>query len=424
VFLAVAAYELKYRLTRISTHVYALIFFALAFLLGLSAAGGFDGVSVASNALANSPFNIAGLVSQLGLFAVIVTASFMGHALVKDFENTMHPLLFTTPLSKSAYLGGRFTGALLANLYVLLTIVPGLLMAYAFPTVDQALLGPFSAMAYIQPFLTFVIPNLLITGAVFFALAATTRSMLPNYVGGVLLLMGWLVASVLAGDTERLELAALVDPFGLFAYAGLTRYWTPVEQNTLLVPFEGVLLTNRLIWLTIGAVVLGLAVWRFTFSQDVAKRRRQPDAAAEAPSVARRVIDRLALPSVSRQFGLGAQLRQMLSLAWREALAIVRNVYFYVLILAALGFLAVAVSLGDSLFGTPTLPVTAQVVTLVSGSFTLFILIIIVFYAGELIWRERDLKSNLIYDALPVPSWLPFTAKMLALWGVRSCSQR
>ena len=70
-FLAVAAYELKYRLTRISTHVYALIFFALAFLLGLSVAGGFDGVSVASNALANSPFNIAGLVSQIGLFAVI-----------------------------------------------------------------------------------------------------------------------------------------------------------------------------------------------------------------------------------------------------------------------------------------------------------------------------------------------------------------
>ena len=416
-FLAVAAYELKYRLTRISTHVYALIFFALALLLGLSAAGGFEGVSVASNALANSPFNIAGLVSQIGLFAVIVTASFMGHALVKDFENTMHPLLFTTPLSKGAYLGGRFTGALLANLYVLLAVVPGLMLAYTFPTVDESVVGPFQAMAYIQPFLTLVIPNLLITGAVFFALAATTRSMLPNYVGGVLLLMGWLVASVLAGDTERLELAALVDPFGLFAFAGLTRYWTPVEQNTLLVPFEGVLLTNRLIWLSIGAVVLGVAVWRFTFSQDVAQRRRQPEA-AEAPTAARRVIDRLALPAVSRQFGFGAQVRQTLSLAWREALAIVRNVYFYVLILAALGFLAVAVSLGDSLFGTPTLPVTAQVVTLVSGSFTLFILIIIVFYAGELIWRERDLKSNLIYDALPVPTWLPFTAKLLALWGV------
>ena len=422
-FLSVAAYELKYRLTRVSTHVYALIFFALAFLLGLSAAGGFDSVTVASNALANSPYLIGGLVSQLGLFGVIVTASFMGHALVKDFENTMHPLLFTTPLSKTAYLGGRFTGALLANLYVFAAIVPGLMLAFAFPTVDASSLGPFSLEAYLRPFLIFVIPNLLITGAVFFALAATTRSMLPNYVGGVLLLVGWLIAGVLAGDTERLEAAALVDPFGVFAFEVLARYWTPVEQNTLQIPFEGNILWNRLLWLAVGAAVFAVAFARFSFSQTARTRKARnasssPADGAGAAVSARRVIDRLALPRVTRHFGLGAHLGQMLSLARREFGAIVRNVYFYVLILAALGFLGIAVAVGDSLFGTPTLPVTAQVVTLVSGSFTLFILIIIVFYSGELVWRERDLKSNLIYDALPVPTWLPFAAKLLALCGV------
>ena len=421
-FVSVAAYELKYRLTRISTHVYALLFFALAFLLGLSAAGGFDGVTVASNALANSPYLIGGLVSQLGLFGVIVTASFMGHAVVKDFENTMHPLLFTTPLSKAAYLGGRFAGALLANLYVFAAIVPGLMLAFAFPTVDPASLGPFSLEAYLRPFGIFVIPNLLITGAVFFALAVTTRSMLPNYVGGVLLLVGWLVAGVLASDTERLEAAALVDPFGLFAFEVLARYWTPVEQNTLQVPFEGTVLWNRLLWLAIGAAVFAVAFVRFSFSQ-TARTRAARDAGAAAGGVgaavsARRVIDRLALPRVTQDFGLASHLRQMLSLARREFGAIVRNVYFYVLIVAALGLLAVTVALGDALFGTPTLPVTAQVVGLVTGSFTLFVLIIVVFYSGELVWRERDLKSNLIYDALPVPTWLPFAAKLLALCGV------
>ena len=423
-FLSVAAYELKYRLTRISTHVYALLFFALALLLGLSAAGGFDGVTVASNALANSPYLIGGLVSQLGLFGVIVTASFMGHAVVKDFENTMHPLLFTTPLSKPAYLGGRFTGALLANLYVFAAIVPGLMLAFAFPTVDASSLGPFSLEAYVRPFLIFVVPNLLITGAVFFALAVTTRSMLPNYVGGVLLLVGWLIAGVLAGDTERLEAAALVDPFGVFAFEVLARYWTPVEQNVLQIPLEGTILWNRLLWLAIGAAVFAFAAARFSFSQTARTRTTRgadasapPDGAGAAVS-ARRVIDRLALPRVTQRFGLGAHLGQTLSLARREFGAIVRNVYFYVLIVAALGLLAVTVSLGDALFGTPTLPVTAQVVGLVTGSFTLFILIIIVFYSGELVWRERDLKSNLIYDALPLPTWLPFAAKLLALCGV------
>ena len=47
-------------------------------------------------------------------------------------------------------------------------------------------------LAYVQPYLTLVLPNLLFTAAIFFALPALTRQMLPNYVGGVLLLLGYL----------------------------------------------------------------------------------------------------------------------------------------------------------------------------------------------------------------------------------------
>jgi hypothetical protein len=80
VFWSVARYELSYRMTRISTHVYAGVFFALALLLGLSGAGAFESVSASSgaNVLATSPFSVANLVAVLGLFGVIVTASFMG----------------------------------------------------------------------------------------------------------------------------------------------------------------------------------------------------------------------------------------------------------------------------------------------------------------------------------------------------------
>ena len=44
---------------------------------------------------------------------------------------------------------------------------------------------------------------------------------------------------------------------------------------------------------------------------------------------------------------------------------------------------------------------------LVSGSFAAFMLIIIAFYAGELVWRERDARLDQISDALPTPTWLP-----------------
>ena len=419
-FWSVARYELKYRMTRISTHVYAGVFFALALLLGLAEAGTFESVTVASgaNVLANSPFSVAGLMAALGLFGVVVTASFMGQALVKDFEHRMHPLLFTTPLSKGAYLGGRFVGALVASLYVFAAIVPGLALATALPFADESLVGPFRPLAYLLPYLVLVVPNALVTGALFFGLAAMTRQMLPNYVGGVLLLLGYLLAGVLIGDPERITLAALVDPFGFNTFAAATRYWTTAEKNTLLLPLDGLLLTNRLIWLGVGAAAFAATVARFSLSQEGRTRRAgRPSEAAETPGAAPAPVASLSLPAVRRQFGAGAALRQTLSLARRETGAIVRNVYFYVLVVAALGFLGIAVAVGDSVFGTPTLPVTAQVVQLVSGSFALFVVVIIVFYAGELVWRERDLKAEGMVDALPVPTWVPLVAKLLALWA-------
>ena len=417
-FWSVARYELKYRMTRVSTHVYALVFFALALLLGLSAAGAFEGVDMTAGArvFANSPYMIAGLVTTLGLFGVVVTASFMGQALVKDFEHTVHPLLFTTPLSKGAYLGGRYAGALVAALYVMAAVLPGLALAYALPFVDADLVGPSRALAYLQPYALFVVPNTVVTGALFFGLAALTRQMLPNYVGGVLLLMGYLMAAILTADTENLRAAAIIDPFGNYAYEVVTRYWTTAEKNTLLLPFDGLLALNRLVWLAVGAAALAVTFARFRLAQAVAGRRRKATAAPDV-TAARPAVQALALPDARRPFGAGDRVGQTLSLARREWGAIVRNVYFYVLLLAAVGFFALGAAVGGAVFGTPTLPVTAEVVALVTGGFGLFVLVIIVFYAGELVWRERDLKSAQIYDALPVPPWLPFAAKLLALWG-------
>ena len=60
-----------------------------------------------------------------------------------------------------------------------------------------------------------------------------------------------------------------------------------------------------------------------------------------------------------------------------------------------------------SLFGTNTYPVTYQVLELRRRHFALFMLIIITFYAGELVWRERDARLDQIADALPMPTWLP-----------------
>jgi len=68
--------------------------------------------------------------------------------------------------------------------------------------------------------------------------------------------------------------------------------------------------------------------------------------------------------------------------------------------------------------GTGNYPVTYLMVDTIRGTFFLFLLAILMFYSGVLIWKERENKMNEIYDAAPFPVWLPFTAKLTALLGI------
>jgi hypothetical protein len=69
------------------------------------------------------------------------------------------------------------------------------------------------------------------------------------------------------------------------------------------------------------------------------------------------------------------------------------------------------------LYGTSAYPTTYNVLGIISG-FNLFFLIIVVFYTGELVWRERTVKMNLIVDALPISDFTTLIAKFLGLFLV------
>jgi hypothetical protein len=80
-------------------------------------------------------------------------------------------------------------------------------------------------------------------------------------------------------------------------------------------------------------------------------------------------------------------------------------VFFWVLLA-----LAAALSLGNffalsEFYGTPVYPVTRSMILALSGSVTLSLLIIVVFYGADLIWRDRETRFDDILGASPAPSW-------------------
>ncbi|QGZ43206.1 hypothetical protein GO485_20245 [Pseudoduganella flava] len=416
---AIAWFEARQRLRLLSTWVYFLLFLALAMLAMAAAGGALKGavVSFGGKVLINAPRSIMLAGSGIGSLAIIIVAAVMGRAVQQDFEYDMHHFFFSAPIRKWQYMFGRFIGAWLVLAVIFASIPLGNLFGTWLPGVDPERLGRFIPEAYLLTYLITLLPNLLIFGAIFYVLAALTRRMLPVYISSVVMLIGYIVAPGLARDLDYKTLAALIDPFGTAALIRLTEYWPIAERNSRLVLPEGVYLLNRAIWCSFGLVALVLGYWRFHFVSTLdggsAAARGEGDVPLRITSVAAHTSERPDFKSRSVTLLL-------FQFSWLNLRETIKNVYFAVLVLAGvlLAF-ASTIDLG-AMWGTVTYPVTYMVLESMSHTYALIMLVITTFYAGELVWREREHRMALMLDALPVPGWLPLASKLIALVALQA----
>ena len=404
---AVVGFELRCRARAISTYVYFFLFAGLGCLIMAAGAGGIEGASVSfgggGKVMVNSPYAIANLTGLLSLFGFLVISAVMGRAAYRDFECRIDPLIFTSRLGKAAYLGGRFVAAAAVLVFVFAGIGIGLWVGTLMPGLDRARLGANHVGAYLAPYWSIVIPNVFILGALFFSVAALSRRILPVYMIGVVTLAGYLVASTISRKIEHKFLASMVDPFGSTALDFLTEYWTIAEKNTRVPELTGFLLWNRVLWLAVAAVLMAFTWWRFRMEHRAQAERTAREGGRQTTIVRPTTADYPA----------------WLHLTWMQFAETVKNIYFAVIVLAGIGFMVVSARSMGSMWGTPTYPVTYQVLEIVGGTFSVFMLIIITFYSGELVWRERDAGVHEIVDAMPLPGWPLFLSKLLALMLVQ-----
>ena len=94
------------------------------------------------------------------------------------------------------------------------------------PWIDPETLGPLRPGDYVYVYFVLCVPTLLMMGAFCFALTTMTRSMLTTYVGVVVLLMIYFVATAFFRRPGYERIVALVEPFGMGAFTLATKYWT------------------------------------------------------------------------------------------------------------------------------------------------------------------------------------------------------
>ena len=400
-------YEFLYRVQSASTWVHALFLFLIMFMR-LSDTGAGQSVDV------NAPQQIAEyLVLFGGLFGLMATAALFGDAAIRDTASGMDPLLYTTPLTKSEYLAGRFLAAFAVNALVALAIPLGCVAAIL-TIVDPGALGPFRLAAYMQPLLLFSLPNLALAGAILFTIGSIARHVIPVYLGAAAILIGYVVAANYWTDIDSPILSVLADPLGINALLAMTRYWTPTELDNRLVGFPALLLWNRLLWLTIAAALLAWLHHRFRFSHGEQTGRTRQRTAVAAPATAPLPA---VVPRLSGEFGQRTRRRQILAIARQSLVEATSGRTFQVALVGAVGLVLLwGWNVGDTAFDTPTWPVTRLIVGEVLSLRSILIpLVLLALYAGELVWKDREVAAAEIADATPVPTVISWLGRFLAL---------
>lgn len=403
-FAHVAAFEWRYQLRSPVFWVGALLFFLLAF-----GATTLDTVQIGArgNVNVNAPFAILQTVGIMNVFAIFVVVAMVAGTVIRDDETGFAPILRSTRLGKGAYLGGRFTGAVAAALLVVAAVPLAIALGAAMPFQDPEKVGPFRLTHYLYALFVFALPTLLIVGAGFFALATATRSLMWTYVGAVAALVLFTGARIWMRDLQHDTLATLTDPFGLSALTIATKYWTAADRNTLLPPMSGLLLANRLLW-TGAAVAMFALAWR-TFRFEQRAGRAAPPAPAEAVPAARAG----ALPAPRTD--AATRRAQLWALARFDMGFVFRSPAFFVLLF--IGVLNAGVgswTVGD-FYGSDTWPATRLMVQALQGAFSIMPIIIAVYYAGELVWRDRERRLHEIVDATAAPDWTHLLPKIVAI---------
>jgi len=397
----IAMFELRYQLRRPIALISFLVFAAIAF--GVVA---MFGVNPKDSIPVNSPGWIVVAFTLLSILAMFLSLTGPADVALRDGESGMDAILRTQPIRTSVHFGARFAGAYAVVCLAFLGTVFGHALGVLMPWISPQAVGPFRPAAYAITVMVIALPTLFATGAVFFTVATVTRRLMATYLSAILLLMLNIAAPFLLVNPSYRILAAMLDPFGLLAFMIDTATWTSAERSTQLLPFDGLLIWNRLLWIGLGGLLLVLSFTLFN-----ARERRPRAPRLDHPTVQ--------MPLVTRERPIiragGAGLWEQFVVRTRhETRSIIRSWTFYAFLILGV-LLAVGVLVGMTLGGAMPNPVTHLVVRVIASAFALITTLVPIAYGGQLLWRDRKARIAEIVDATPTPNVVFLTSKVVAV---------
>lgn len=387
------------------------------------------GPAVAHGWATNSDFyihrNLLGFSFILGL--PIFNAVIMGDPVVRDLRLDVHPLIFSKPIGRGSYLLGKFFG----NFFVLVccqsafAITSFLLQWVPF---SGMITLPLRVVPYVKHFVFVVVISHLVLAAFYFAVGTLSRNAKIVY-GLAACFYPVYITYLLATNSLPEIVGVFTDPLGLGAQQG-PDFWRSSGDvvNQYVVNYSMAAYANRAWMIVVSAVVLFVIYHRFSITARTKTSGevtvlRLTSAAERVPytldsggsyepfETANEAHDRVTLPKANLTRGPATTLANIFA-----ACAVEFRLLRAERSLIVIAPLAIVVSIFDLAFFR-VVPEISYSVTYASGTAKALLLLLvgmIVFYTGEAMHRDREVKIEPVVWSTPAPNSVLLHSKFLA----------
>ncbi|GHB01277.1 hypothetical protein GCM10009069_25150 [Algimonas arctica] len=398
------AFEIKLHTRQIGFWIALIIMFAVGLLFS-SHEDFAIGVAGGERVKVNGAIPIAITLSAFSLLSIFFAAVFVVTGVMRDDTHSAVEVVHATPVKTRDMLLSRMLGVWFVTVLSLSGLVLGTILGPFMPWGDDETFKTFNFIHYLQPFLLFVVVNAFLVSGIYTAIAVITRNRAIVYVSAVGLLVLYLIGGVIAGERPDEWIAALVDPFGTTSLAVETQYWPAAEQNENMAPAFGWVGLNRLVYSVVGFVLFAASF--VLSSRGIMNRKSKKltkDEAFEAPVRVSPVTPRLGTTFTLQTFWTRIKF---------EYFSTVRSTAFIILVGIALALFGITLLVLTFMNEATTLPTSRFMTQVALGSLLFPMLIIMVFFGSDIMWRDRTANLHGILDATPVRD----VSLLFAKWG-------
>ena len=398
-------FELNYRIKRPETYVF------FGFLLVFSIFGVdfiFQDVELGLMKK-NAPLVIAKTMGAItGIFMIMVSI-IMGVPVLRDYQYDTEALLFINPITKRDYVLGRFLGSFVVLIFIFFGLLFGLMIGSQMPWHKTEDMLVFNAITYIQSFVVIVLPTLFFGACTFFVTGMLSKKLLVVYTQGVVMFVLFLLTKAITND----YLQGVMDPFSLTTLTQFSKDWSPIASNDLSITLSGIILSNKLFWVGLGGLIMIYGYHKFSFSTLNKKPKKSTKQLRKTEG--NREVQDVKIPTVSIYHNFKAQCIQLYELSKFYTLSLLKETSFWAIAICGILIILInSVNLG-TIFGVDSYPKTYFIIAELQEMSMFFFIIVLLFYSGELIWKERTIKQHVLNDATLIHNITTLSSKFIAL---------